>query len=328
MDSSSSRYRRQTILPEVGDAGQARLKAASVLVVGAGGLGSPVLQYLTGAGIGHLVVMDPDRVALDNLHRQPLFSERDAGRSKAAVAAQCCYDLNREVRVSDLDEALTPLNAAERIASVDIVMDCADNFAVSYILSDACFASGKPMISASVAGGSGYVGGYCGGAPSLRAVFPDLPETLASCATTGVLGPVVGMIGCLQAQMVLSVLLETDPSPLGQLVQFDAARFRSAAFRFDDSPEPETVWKFIACSEIRETDYVVELRDETEAPIPAAPSAHRIAVATFAEDSPRIPESQRVVMCCLSGLRSWQAAALLSKQWPGEIVLCAAGPSQ
>ena len=319
-----SRYSRQTILPEIGEDGQARLRAASVLVIGAGGLGTPVLQYLAGAGVGHLIVMDPDCVTLDNLHRQTIFSESDIGQPKVDVASKFCRQLNGEIRVTALDEALSPLNAAEWISKSDIVLDCADSFAVSYMLSDACLDLDTPLISASVAARSGYVGGYCGGAPSLRSVFPDLPETLASCATTGVMGPVVGVMGCMQAQMTLSVLLKLDPSPLGQLVQFDAASFRSSTFRFDDSPEPAMAWKFISISEACESDFVVELRGEEESPVPATPSAHRLAVKTV-EDGVEIPESQRVVMCCRSGLRSWWAADLLAKQWPGEIVLCAMG---
>ena len=320
MNTFPNRYQRQTMLPDIGNAGQARLRGASVLVVGAGGLGAPVLQYLAGAGIGHLTVVDPDRVAVENLHRQTIFAESDAGRPKVEAAAAYCRRLNSDVSVTARDEALTPLHAKAWVPEADVVLDCADSFAVSYMLSDAGRDAGTPLISASVAGRSGYVGGYCGGVPSLRAVFPDLPETLASCAATGVMGPVVGLIGSLQAQMALHLLLGMTPSPLGQLVQVDAATFRSSTFRFDGSPEPETVWPFIARSEIRETDLVIELRGEAEAPVPVTPNALRSLPDV-------LDPEQRVVLCCAAGIRAWHAAKRLAEKGPREMVLLAAGAS-
>ena len=195
-----TRYARQIALPEVGPAGQDRLRAARVLVVGAGGLGVPVLHYLAGAGVGSITVVDGDRVEEANLHRQPLYRMDDLGRSKAEAAAQALRALNPDVVTQPQTRWLDPACAPDLVAEADVVLDCADTFAASLTLSDACRDADLPLISGSALGLTGYAGGFCGGAPSLRAVFPDLPQTAASCASAGVLGPVVAMIGAVQAQ--------------------------------------------------------------------------------------------------------------------------------
>ena len=158
-----NRYARQMILPEVGTAGQARLAQARVLVIGAGGLAAPVLPLLAGAGVGHITLVDGDRVSLSNLHRQTLFTEADCGQPKAEVAAQRCRSLNSEITVAAVTQALTPATAPAYVANADLVLDCADSYAVSYLLSDICRAATVPLLSASVLGLGGYVGGFCGG---------------------------------------------------------------------------------------------------------------------------------------------------------------------
>ncbi|WP_170480895.1 HesA/MoeB/ThiF family protein [Ruegeria arenilitoris] len=317
-----NRYQRQTILPEVGAHGQKCLSEARVLIVGAGGLAAPVLQLLAGAGLGHLTIVDGDVVALSNLHRQTLFSETDCGRPKAQVAAERCRAINSEITTNVLEQALTPYIAPELVADSDVVLDCADSYAASYTLSDVCFTLKKPLISASALGLSGYVGGFCGGSPSLRALFPDAPDTLASCATVGVLGPVVSMIGAMQAQMALNKLLSFDPSPLGQLVQFDARTGRSTVFRFDDAPEPERYFSFVSANQMSERDQIIELRDTLEAPVPIHPSAARISVGELQKLAPK--QGQRLVLCCATGLRAWRAAESVQSIWSAEIVLAAA----
>jgi molybdopterin/thiamine biosynthesis adenylyltransferase len=321
-----SRYARQTVLPEVGAAGQARLRAASVLVVGAGGLGCPVLQYLAGAGVGRIVVIDPDIVEAGNLHRQPLYRTSSLGQPKAEAAREALRDLNPEVTVEALVAPLDPSNVGGLLAGTEVALDCADSFAATYTLSDACLAAGKPLISASALGLGGYVGGFCGGAPSIRAVFPDLPRTLATCASAGVLGPVVGILGAMQAQMALLVLLALTPSPLGQLVSVDLKRHAFGGFRFDGAPEPEDpCFSFIARDAIGPGDIVIELRDPAEAPQAIHPGARRANVADFEAGSVDLDPDRRVVMCCRSGLRAWRAAAALRSRRPGPIALLAAG---
>lgn len=318
-----SRYARQIVLPEVGAAGQARLAAAHVLVVGAGGLGVPVLQYLAGAGVGRITLIDPDRVERGNLHRQPLYGEAALGQPKALAAAARLADLNPETRVVPLVARLDPANAPVLVAAADVVLDCADSFAASYTLSDACLAAGRPFVSASALGLGGYVGGFCGGAPSLRAVFPDPPERAATCATAGVLGPIVGLLGALQAEMTLELLLGLAPSPLGQLVSFESPGLRFAGFRFDGAPEPDRPLRFLAPADIAPADTVIDLRGPEEAPVPAVPGALRIGVAEAAAHRP--PAGTRAVLACRSGLRAWQAGRGLAAGWDGEICLVAMG---
>ena len=321
-----NRYARQMILPEVGAKGQTAIRAAHLLVVGAGGLGVPVVQYLAGAGVGQITLVDPDQIEGTNLHRQPIFGPH-IGRPKAQAAAEFARVLNPDTRITPIIDWLTPDNAPALVAGADLVLDCADSFAVSYLLSDCCLAAGRPLISASVLGLSGYVGGFCGGAPSLRALFPDLPDSLATCESAGVLGPVVAMFGLIQAQMALALLIGLRPSPLGQLIRHEMQGFRSSSFRFDGAPEPATSGhRFIAKSDLRADDFVVELRDAVEAPCPITPDARRLRVEDFGPDGPFPAPGQRAVLACRSGLRSWRAADRLRPHWGGEIVLLADPP--
>ena len=320
-----SRYARQMCLPEFGEAGQEAVQAAHVLVVGVGGLGAPVLQYLAGAGVGRLTLIDGDTVALSNLHRQTLFREADVGLPKVRVAADSMRRLNGSCIIETIHEHLTPLLAPKLVAQSTLVLDCADSFATSYVLSDACSAANVPLISASALGFTGYVGGFCGTAPSLRAVFPDLPDRAATCATAGVMGPVVGMIGAAQAQMALGVLIGQSPSPLGQLLSFDMTSFRTSAFRYDAASEPTMDLTFMDASDITTSDFVVELRDKAEAETPVSPHAKRLNVPQFIDQHPKPNPDQRAVFVCRSGLRAWQAATHLRTYWDGEITLIAIG---
>lgn len=310
------RYARQTVLPQIGERGQARLAAAHVLVVGAGALGIPALQYLTGAGVGRITLVDPDRAELSNLHRQPIYG-RHLGQPKALAAALEMAALNPDTTVTPLVARLDPANAPDLVAAVDVVLDCADSFAVTYALSDACLSSHRPLIAASVLRIEGFAGGFCGTAPSVRAVFPNLPAQAGTCATAGVMGPMAGLIGALQAQMALAVLLGLDPSPLGQMIRFDG--LRPASFRFDGAPEPASGHHFIAASQMRPDDLAVELRGPDEAPLPFVSHALRQPEALHPANS------QRVVLACRSGLWAWAAADRLRQYWPGEIALIALG---
>jgi molybdopterin/thiamine biosynthesis adenylyltransferase/rhodanese-related sulfurtransferase len=309
----SDRYARQIVLPHVGEAGQARLAAAHVLVIGAGGLGCPVLQYLAGAGVGRITVIDHDHVEESNLHRQPLYAMSDIGSFKVQATRAALLRLNPTIAVDALAQRLTPANAAALVAGADVVVDAADSLAVTYTVSDACLQHHAPLISASAVGLTGYVGGFCGGAPSYRAVFPDMPARAASCGSAGVLGSVVGMIGSLQAQCVLQLLLGIAPSPLGRLLSFDAGRLAFGGFEFHGASEPEEdTLRFIDVGDVAQDDLVVDLRSLDEAPVSPLATALRFTpehIDAFIDAHP--PADRRVVLCCHSGVRAWRVGRQL-----------------
>ncbi|UYN95267.1 MAG: HesA/MoeB/ThiF family protein [Enhydrobacter sp.] len=319
----TARYARQIVLPEIGEAGQARLAAASVLVVGAGGLGCPVLQYLAGAGVGRLTIVDHDVVEETNLHRQPLYGMDDVGAPKAAAARNRLRRFNPDTTIEAAVERLTPQNASGLVAGADLVVDAADSFAVTYILSDVCHGAGKPLVSASVIGMTGYAGAFCGGGPSYRAVFPDVSVDGGTCATVGVLGTAVAVLGGLQAHLALHLLLGLEPSVLGRVLTFDAGRSSFGGFGFADSPEPASFVPFIEADAIRADDVVVDLRGLDEAPVSPFANAHRLDVDNVTRLRPH--RGQRVVLCCRSGQRSLAAADRLQAAGVTNLALVALG---
>ena len=320
----SDRYARQSVLAQVGAAGQARLASARVLIVGAGGLGCALLPYLCAAGVGHLTVLDPDRIEESNLHRQPLYRMADLGEPKAPVAAASLAALNPLVTVEAAVERVTPANAPRWCAAADVVIDAADSLALTYILSDECRGQGKPLVSASVIGLAGYAGVFCGGAPSYRAVFPEMPLGAGSCAETGVLGSAVAVLGTLQAHLTLAQLLGLSPSVLGRLVSVDLATLRFGGFSFAAAPEPpEPQLRFIAVPEVRPDDVVIDLRSRDEAPVSPFAQALRFSVEELAGQA--LPPGPRVVLCCRSGIRAWRAGRSLLARRAGDVALLALG---
>ena len=319
-----SRYARQAILSEVGPAGQAKLAAASVLVVGAGGLGCPVLQYLVGAGVGRIAIVDHDTVEATNLHRQPLYRMSDIGRPKVEAARDALLGFNPEVRLDAAAERLTPQNAARLVADADIVVDAADSFAVTYILSDVCQAAAKPLVSASVIGMTGYAGAFCGGGPSYRAVFPEVSVDGGTCATVGVLGTAVAVLGGLQAHLALHLLLGLEPGVLGRVVTFDAKRLAFGGFGFAGSPEPDAFVPFIAPDAVTKDDLVVDLRSLEEAPVSPFPGARRLMVDDVGNLASEHPAG-RIVLACRSGQRALMAADRLRERGLSNLVLVALG---
>jgi molybdopterin/thiamine biosynthesis adenylyltransferase/rhodanese-related sulfurtransferase len=322
----SERYSRQSVLPEVGGAGQARLGAAAVLVVGAGGLGCAVLQYLVAAGVGHLVIVDHDCVAESNLHRQPLYRMSDLGQRKAHAARTALLAMNPGVRIEALAERLTAANAAALVAAADVAVDAADSFAVTYTLSDACQHSGTPLVSASVLGLAGYVGAFCGGAPSYRAVFPEMPRAAASCADSGVLGTAVGVMGTWQAHLTLALLLQWRPSVLGRLISIDFRTLHVGGFSFVSAPEPQGLPPaFIAPADLDTRDIVIDLRSLAEAPVSPFPGALRVGVEALEKAEVSLPLESRIVLCCRTGVRAWRAARALQGQGHANVALIALG---
>lgn len=240
----AARYNRQTILPEVGPSGQARLKASTVLVVGAGGLGAPASTYLAAAGVGRIVLVDHDTVDVSNLHRQPLFTEADAGRRKVDVTAERLERLNPHVRVELHSERLDAQNALAFVRGADVVIDGTDTFATRYLVNDACVVAGVPNVFASISAFAGQASVFGASLPDgrrgpcYRCLFPDPPPTgtVLSCAEGGVLGVVPGFFGTLQATEALKLILGIGEPLVGRLLVADllAGSFRS--LRIDRDP--------------------------------------------------------------------------------------------
>lgn len=222
------RYARHIILPEIGGVGQAKLRAARVLVVGAGGLGAPLLQYLGAAGIGTLGVVDHDTVALSNLQRQVIHRTADIGMAKVDSARRALADINPEVRVMAHNFRLAPDNALALVGDYDIVADGSDNFATRYLLTDACFLAKKILVAAAILRFEGQLSTYKAHLgpphPCYRCVFPEPPppEAVPSCASAGVLGAMAGTIGAWQATEVVKEILGVGESLSGKLLLYDA----------------------------------------------------------------------------------------------------------
>ena len=324
--SVNERYLRQSVLPEVGQEGQARLAAARVLVVGAGGLGCAALPYLVAAGVGQLTLMDNDRVEESNLHRQPLYRMSDLGAPKVQAARAALLAMNPQVSIRACDERLEPTNVAARVGAAQVILDAADSLAVTYMLSDACREAQLPLVSASVLGLSGYVGVFCGGAPSYRAVFPDMPRQAGSCAANGVLGTAVGVMGTLQAHLALALLLGFEPSPRGRLLSVDFRSLHVGGFGFGAAAEPtQSALTFIAPAEVSTQDLVIDLRSLSEAPCSPFAGALRLSLETLEHSPPRPAPGVRVVLCCRSGVRAWRAARALERSGHTQLVLLALG---
>lgn len=232
------RYSRQIILRQVGAEGQQRLKAAHVLVVGAGGLGSPAALYLAAAGVGTVGVCDDDVVDLTNLQRQVIHATADLGRPKAASAAEHLRALNPEIQVVEHRARLVAVNAAGILSSYDAVVDGSDTFASKFLVNDACAALGLPYVFSGILGFEGQLLTVVPGrGPCYRCFFREPPAagSVPTCAQAGVLGPVAGVLGSLQALEVLKLLLGVGSPLVGRLLLFDGLRlaFREVEVRRD-----------------------------------------------------------------------------------------------
>ena len=227
------RYSRQIILPEIGLEGQNNLKSSRILVVGAGGLGCPVLQYLTAAGVGTIGIVDDDRVELTNLHRQILYGTEDIGKSKAKTAGQKLSALNEHTVFEIFEKRLTSENAIEILKNYDLVIDGSDNFETRYVVNDACLALNLPFIMGSILRFEGQVSvfNYQNG-PTCRCLFPDA-EAGESCADAGVIGILPGVIGSLMANEAIKVICGIGEVLSGKLLILNTLNMQTRLFKFN-----------------------------------------------------------------------------------------------
>lgn len=228
------RYNRQTILPEIGDLGQAKLKKAKVLVLGAGGLGCPVLQYIATAGVGTIGIVDFDTIEIHNLHRQILYTEDQIGWAKATTAKSVIQKLNPLIEVVAFEEKLTLENASKIITYFDIVVDGSDNFTTRYLVNDTCLALKKPLVYGSILGFEGQLAVFNhNGSKNLRDLFPEPPNAndVPNCNLNGVLGTLPGIIGTMMAHETLKLILEL-PTLKNELILFSTLNWNFTKLNF------------------------------------------------------------------------------------------------
>lgn len=340
---SYERYQRQLLLAGFGEEGQQKLFNASVLVVGAGGLGCPALQYLAAAGIGTLGVVDDDAVALHNLHRQVLYTTDDVGKAKASVAARRLAQMNPEIAVLSYHLRLTNQSAYDLIAGYDYVLDATDNFATRYLINDACLLLKKPFVYGAISQFEGQVAvfNYGRNSASYRDLFPQppLPGAVLNCAEAGVLGVLPGMIGILQATEVIKLITGIGKPLVNQLLTYNALTNESFVFGLSANTAtaalvPKTTSDFLQtnyewlcgldASAVKEMAVdtfaaylaknevaIIDVREPGEQPEVTEFAHRRIPLSALSQQTPAIKEHV-VVLFCQSGRRSIEAAKQLA----------------
>ena len=346
------RYARHLILPDVGVEGQQRLKAARVLIVGAGGLGSPVALYLAAAGVGTLGLVDFDAVDVSNLQRQILHGTKDVGRSKLDSARARLGDVNPHVRVETHDARLTSANALDIIGRYDIVVDGTDNFATRYLTNDACVLLGKPNVYGSIFRfeGQASVFGLDDG-PCYRCLFPEPPPpgSVPSCAEGGVLGVLPGIVGTIQATEAIKLVLGIGETLAGRLLLIDALsmQFRAMTLRKDPACPAcgtRTITALIDYDEFcgaptsgaihhaddvleitpleladrlsraRDTFDLIDVREPGEWAIARIDGAQLIPLAQIPSSIRSLDKSRDIVVMCRSGVRSADAIRFMQRE--------------
>jgi len=343
-----ARYGRHLILPEIGQDGQRKLKEARVLLVGAGGLGSPAALYLAAAGVGTLGIIDYDRVELSNLHRQVLHATSMTGRSKIDSAARTIAEINPNVAVEGHDVQIDSGNAFELLRPYDVMVDGSDNFATRYLVNDACVLSGKPSVYGSVYRFEGQASLFDARlGPCYRCIFPEPPPpgAMPSCAQAGVLGVLPGIIGLIQATETIKLICGVGESLLGRLLLFDALemRFRELKLRKDpncpvcgdhptitaladydrlcgDAPIPRnadmddfelTVAQLKAKLDAGEAIELLDVRRPDELAVAKLPYTKWIEMRELGDRMNELDRGAEIVVYCHSGVRSARATHML-----------------
>jgi sulfur-carrier protein adenylyltransferase/sulfurtransferase len=324
-------YSRQILLKQIGAQGQATLSKSRVLIVGLGGLGSPVMQYLAGAGVGCLGVIDSDVLDASNLHRQPIYALADVGRPKPELARDAIIAINPQVRVEMHTARLDAGNALELIRSHDIVVDCSDNFRTKYLINDAAVIARKPAVFASVYQYEGQLQVYKPDArhACLRCLWPDAIRdgVVGNCAEAGVLGPVPGALGTMQALLTVKILLDIDGQLDGELLLLDFMNFSTLKIKAPRRAEcgapdcahisglaPAAQGVELAIGSLEEAMLrgfeVIDIRTAEE--VAAQPSgARHIEMQSVLADPQLLPPDRPILLLCASGKRSFTTAEAL-----------------
>ncbi len=329
----STRYNRQTILPEIGDAGQYKLLKSKVLVIGAGGLAASILPYLAGAGIGEIGIVDDDLIEVSNLQRQVIYKTSAVGRVKAAEAKAMISELNPQVAVNVFAEKLSGKNAISLFEKYDIIVDATDNIFIKYLINDACLATGKPMVYGSIFRFQGQVSvfNYQNG-PTYRCLYPDESSNVATCEDAGVVGVSVGIIGMFQANEVIKMILRIGEVLSGKILVYNVLKNEQQKYDFEKSSileitkedfdkkynssekEIEEIKFELLLDEI-ENDAVLflDVRNEEELPKIKLKNSIQIPLMSLENEIKKLDSSQTIYVFCQSGIRSKVAAELLQK---------------
>jgi molybdopterin/thiamine biosynthesis adenylyltransferase len=235
-DEEVERYARHLVLREIGGPGQQRLKAATVAIVGAGGLGAPASLYLAAAGIGRIRLIDPDHVSLSNLQRQVLYRTTDVGGPKAALAARWLSELNPNVAFEPVEARLQEGNAAELLAGADLVLDGTDDFATRFAVNAACVEAGVPLVSGAIGRWTGQVGVFPG-RPCYQCLVPEIPPEAETCSVVGVVGALAGVVGSMMALEAVKVIAQAGQPLTGRLLIYDALAGEARTVRLPADPD-------------------------------------------------------------------------------------------
>ncbi|MGO1290864.1 MAG: molybdopterin-synthase adenylyltransferase MoeB [Brevibacterium linens] len=355
------RYSRHLSLPGFGLEGQRRLRAASVLVIGAGGLGSPVLSYLAAAGVGQLTIIDDDVVESSNLQRQIIHRDEDVGRPKVTSAADAVHRLDPNLEVRAVEERLSPENALDLFAEHDVVIDGADNFATRYLSNDAAELTGTPLVWGTIFRFAGQVSTFVPGhGPMLRDLFPDIPEpdSVPNCAEGGVLGVLCGTVGSAMATEAIKLICGIGDPFIGRLLRYEALTGEYSTLRFSPDPDRPPVTDLTevaaACAvdldgggvaepaadeidvaeflSIEDDVLVVDVREDWERELAVIPGSVHLPLGGLRDggwkalesafgDSGRAGSPVDIVIHCKSGARSAEAAQILSGSVPAGVRL-------
>lgn len=328
---NQARYSRQTVIPTFGEIGQARISSAIVVIIGCGGLGHPIAAYLASAGLGKIILVDDDCVSLDNLGRQFLFREDDAGRNKAEVIANWIRGLNSEIFVEVVQMRVSPENIAEIIANSDLVVDATDNFEARYTISDGTLVAEVPHVWGSVYRYEGSLGVFPPDPErNYRAHFPESPpiELSPSCASGGVMGSVCGVIGSMMSTQVISFLANGQTSLWGKVASWDGETMRLESW--DVIPDKESALDMIISQRSQEisAESLLEMLSSSKVLLVDVREDYERAEGSI-EGSEHAPltdlwnwarskqfTNQQVVFYCASGYRSLQAVEIVLKANP------------
>jgi len=331
-----SRYNRHIILSEIGQEGQDKISDAKVLVIGAGGLGCPILQYLTAAGVGSLGIIDYDVVELTNLQRQVLFGKSSLGQNKAKAAKARLQDLNNEISIVAYPEKLNFTNAVDLFSQYHIIVDGSDNFETRYLVNDACIITNKPLVFGAIYKFEGQVSVFNSkNGPSYRCLFPNPPkkDSIPNCSEIGVLGVLPGIIGTMQANEVLKIILELGNTLSGKLLCYNALTSQISTLKVnrneavfqsvlkDKDSFHKTKIEFNCKAEVKDVSIetflsekniqFIDVREKHEHPIIGDLEVLHIPLSQLENNLDKIDVTKKKAVFCQSGIRSKQAVSIL-----------------